>query len=117
MNIFLKVILTILVFLAISSGVTKILLMPQDVEFFGNYGFTNSMLIAYGVAQLIGGILLIIQKTRIYGAVIVAITFLISAVVLILAGNILFTIITIVAIIMLGMIIGPCLRKDKHLPA
>ncbi len=117
MNIFLKVILTILVFLAISSGVTKILLMPQDVEFFGNYGFTNPMLIAYGVAQLIGGILLIIQNTRIYGAVIVAITFLISAVVLILAGNILFTIITFVAIIMLGMIIRQCFKKEKHLPA
>lgn len=65
MSNFLKVILTILVFLAISSGVTKIMLMPQDVEFFGNYGFTNSILIAYGVAQLIGGILLIHSKNKI----------------------------------------------------
>jgi hypothetical protein len=48
MNLFLNVILIILVLLAISSGATKIMLMQQDVEFFGNYGFTNSMLITYG---------------------------------------------------------------------
>ena len=47
------------------------MLMPQDVEFFGKYGFTNPILIAYGAAQVIGGILLIIQKARFVGAVIV----------------------------------------------
>jgi len=49
MEIFYNVILFILVFLAISSGITKIMLMQQDLEFFGNYGFTNPILITYGV--------------------------------------------------------------------
>ena len=48
MKIVLNIILAILVFLALAAGVTKIMLMPQDVEFFGKYGFTNSILIAYG---------------------------------------------------------------------
>lgn len=113
MSILLKVNLAILVFLAVSSGVTKIMLMPQDVEFFGNYGFTSPVLMAYGVAQLIGGILLIIQKTRFVGAVIVIITFLVSAVVLIMAGNIPFTIFTFVAMIMLAVVMKQSLKKEE----
>lgn len=111
MSTLLKVNLAILVLLATSSGVTKVILMPQDVEFFSNYGFTNPILIAYGAIQVIGGILLIIQKTRFLGAVIVAITFLISAVVLIMAGNIPFTIFTFVALLMLGVVMKQSLKK------
>lgn len=96
MKIFFYIILAILVFLAISSGVTKILLMPQDVEFFGQYGFSNPILIAYGLTQLVGGIILAIPKTRVIGTAIVAVTFLISAVVLFLSGNIPITIVTLV---------------------
>ena len=117
MKIFLNVILAILVFLAISSGVTKIMLMPQDVEFFAAYGFTNPILIAYGATQLIGGILLIIQKTRFFGAVVVAITFFISAVVLIIAGNVLFTIFSFIALTMLGVIMRQSLKRAKQIPA
>ncbi len=117
MNILLKIILVVLIFLAISSGVTKIMLMPQDAEFFGKYGFTSIILIAYGAAQLIGGIFLIIQKTRFIGSVIVAITFLISAVVLIMDNNILFTIITFVAVAMLGVVMKQSLKREKPVPS
>jgi hypothetical protein len=60
------------------SGVTKISLMQQDVEFFGKYGLSDPMLIAFGATQLIGGILMSFKKTRFSGAAIVAITFLAS---------------------------------------
>ncbi len=60
-------ILAILALLAVSSGITKILLMPQDVDFFGKYGFSNPLLIAYGSVQLLGGFLLAFTKTRFAG--------------------------------------------------
>jgi hypothetical protein len=104
MKIFLYIVLTILVFLALSSGITKIILMPEDVEFFGQYGFTNPVLIAYGGVQLIGGILLAMPKTRVIGALVVALTFLVSAVVLALAGNIPVTIVTLVCVFLLIVI-------------
>jgi len=113
MNILFKVILGILVFLAVSSGVTKIMLMPQDVVFFGKYGFTHVILMAYGATQFIGGIMMIIRKTRFLGAVIVAITFLISAVVLVMEENILFTIVTFVAVALLGLVMKQSLNKEK----
>ena len=104
MKIVFTVILAVLVFLAVSSGITKIVLMQQDVDFFGKYGFTNPILIAYGAVQLIGGILLPFKKTRFAGAAIVAATFLISLVVLLMEGNILVSIATIVATLLLGVV-------------
>ena len=101
MKIFYYVVLALLVFLAISSGIPKVMLMEQDVEFFSQYGFTNSILIAFGVAHIVGGVLLAIPKTREVGAIIVGVLFLISAVVLILSGNIAVAIVTGVAIVLL----------------
>ncbi len=49
--------------------------MQQDSRVFGQYGFNNPFLIGFGIVQLFGGILLAIPKTRVVGAVIVAITF------------------------------------------
>lgn len=89
------------------------MLMPQDAEFFGKYGFTNTILIVFGATQLIGGILLIIKKTRFIGAVIVAITFLISAIILIMEKNIPVVIITFIAVAMLGVVMKQSLKKEK----
>jgi len=114
MKIFLKIILVIIVFLATSSGITKIILMQQDVEFFGKYGFSNPILISYGAAQLLGAILLLLAKTRIVGAVLVAITFLISAVLLGLEGNIPLTIITLIFVLLLGAIIKQTLNNKTQ---
>jgi len=91
------IILVILIFLAVSSGITKVTLMQQDIDFFGKYGFTNSILVVYGLTQIVGGILLALRKTRFAGAAIVAITFLISLVVLLMEGNIPVSIATVVA--------------------
>ena len=104
MKIAFYIVLTILVFLAVSSGITKIMLMQQDVEMFGQYGFNNPILIAFGVTQLVGGILLAWPRHRVTGAVVVAITFLVSAIVLVLAGNIPLAAITVLFVLLLGFI-------------
>ncbi len=114
MKIFINIILFILVFLAVSSGITKVMLMQQDVDFFGSYGFTNPILIMYGVIQLVGGALLAFPKTRIIGAVIVALTFLISAVVLAMAGNIPVTIVTLVCVLLLVLVIKQSPGRDSQ---
>ncbi|MDX2416331.1 MAG: DoxX family protein [Xanthomonadales bacterium] len=98
------IILVVLVLLAVSSGVTKILLMQQDVDFFGKYGFSDPILVIYGLVQLIGGLLLVFTKTRFVGAAIVAVTFLISLVVILVEGNIPVGIITVITILLLGVI-------------
>jgi len=96
--------LAILTLLAVSSGITKILLMPQDVLFFGKYGFSDPLLIAYGSVQLLGGFLLVFTKTRFAGAAIVAVTFLISLALLLMEGNVPVSIVTAVATLLLVVV-------------
>lgn len=98
------IILVILILLAVSSGITKILLMQQDVEFFGKYGFSNPILVTFGLIQLIGGLLLVFSRTRFVGAVVVAITFLVSLVVILMEGNIPVGIATVIATLLLGVV-------------
>jgi len=113
MRIAFLVILAILILLAVSSGMTKILLMQQDVEFFGRYGFSNPALIAFGAVQLVGGILLPFKKTRFTGAAIVASTFLVSLVVLMMDGNIPVSIVTLIATLLLLVVMKLNWQSDS----
>ncbi len=51
MKLAFAILLAILTFLAVSSGVMKVMLVQQDVEFFGRYGFSDAMLIAFGIVH------------------------------------------------------------------
>lgn len=104
MKVFFYSAVVLLVLLAVSSGITKILLMPQDVEFFGKYGFSHPLLIAFGTLQVVGGIFLSVSKTRLIGALIVACSFLVSAVVLVVSGDILLALVTCLFIAVLGFV-------------
>jgi hypothetical protein len=104
MKIALAILLIVLALLAVSSGMSKILLMQQEVEFFGRYGFSTPMLIVFGAVQLIGGILMPFKKTRFAGAAIVAGTFLVSLAMLLIAGNIAISIVTLIATLLLFVV-------------
>ena len=104
-HVFMIVILTVLVLLAVSSGVAKILLMVQEVAFFGAYGFTNAMIIAFGATQLIGGFLLVFHKSRLIGAALVGITFAISAILLVMDGNFPLAVITVAMMVLLFWVV------------
>lgn len=104
MQILFYVLLILIVLLAIASGVAKILLMPQEVAFFGELGFNNALLIGFGVVQCIAGILLAITKTRLIGAGLIAITFLVSAIVLFVAGNVPMALLTLVFVAALAWV-------------
>jgi hypothetical protein len=62
------------------------------------------MLIIFGIVQVAGGVSMILFKTRMYGAIIVAITFLFSLVVLLLAGSFVPAVITMIATVLLILV-------------
>ena len=41
--------------LSIAAGAAKITLVPDEVEFLGQFGFTNTLTIFFGIAQLASG--------------------------------------------------------------
>ena len=101
--------LAMLVLLSVSSGVVKVMQMPQEVAFFAIIGFSKSILIAFGAIQIVSGLMMIHPKTRFAGALIVYVTFLISAVPLVLAEHRLLVMLTVVVIVLLGLV----MRKTR----
>ncbi|MBT8081130.1 MAG: DoxX family protein [Gammaproteobacteria bacterium] len=104
MKIAFSILLLLLTALAVLSGIAKIALIPNDVEFFGRYGFSDFMLITFGAVQLTGGILLPWKRTRLVGSTVVALTFLVSLTILIVDGNIPVSIVTAVATLLLFVV-------------
>ena len=90
--------------LSIAAGGAKIALVPEEVAFLSQFGFTTALTMSYGAVQILGGLLLIIPKTRFYGAIITAIAFAMSAVLLLVAGNIAFAGVSVVPVILAGFI-------------
>ncbi len=82
------ILLGILILLSIATGLTKLIQMPEEMELFRNAGFTDISILIFGAIQVVGGILLIPKKTRRYGAIIMAITFVIATIVVFMKGMI-----------------------------
>ena len=87
MNTQAKIFLAILIVLSVASGITKVLLLPQDVEFFVRVGMTNGLLIFFGIVQIISGIALVFEKVRILGLAVFVVTFVFSTVLIFMDNN------------------------------
>lgn len=105
MKIFKIIILILLVGLGVSSGLAKIMLIPGEMDFFKGVGFSQTLLILFGIIQLIGGILLILKKMRKIGASVIAITFFASTILIFLSGKIVFGFFSILPILLAVVII------------
>lgn len=70
--------------LALLSGVSKVMLAPQETEFYYRFGMVGPLLIAFGGLQIIGGALMLVPRVRVYGLILVAVTFIASLVLLLI---------------------------------
>ena len=107
------VLLGVLILLSVSSGIIKIILMPQEVEFFGGAGFSNLLIVVYGATQIIGGMLLIPIRSRAWAAIFMAVNFMLSVVVIGLSGNIPFAVFSF-APVAISVFIGFVTLKARH---
>lgn len=80
MNTFLKINWILTIVLSLATGVFKILQQEEDIALFDKIGFNSVSTTLLGIVQLIGGILLIIPKTRKLGAYVMIPTFVIASV-------------------------------------
>ena len=86
--------------LSIMTGVVKLVRMDAEMEIFRNIGFSDPLTIAFGVVQLIGGLLLLPSKTTRLGAWIMVPTFVFATGVLLANGMIPFGISSVLFIAM-----------------
>lgn len=84
-------ILTVLIgLLSIAAGAAKIALVPEEVSFLSQFGFNSGLTIAFGVTQVLGGLLLVVPATRFFGALVSGLAFALSTVLLFADGNLAF---------------------------
>lgn len=84
------ILLGAVVLLSLATGITKLVRMPAEMELFGGAGFPDAATIAFGVVQVVGGLLLIVPATRRVGAVVMAVTFAVASGVVFANGMIVF---------------------------
>ncbi len=104
MKIFITVLAVILGLLSIAAGAAKITLVPEEAAFLRQSGFSDTPIIAFGLVQALGGALLVIPRTRAFGALICAAGFALSAALLLVAGNLAFGGVSLLPIVLCGLV-------------
>jgi hypothetical protein len=99
------VILVLLVLLGAAAGLAKITLVPPEVLFFKGLGLGTPVVVAFGALQIVGAALLVLQRTRLIGAIILDVTFTLSVVMIFMNGQIGFALFSVIPVIMAGFII------------
>ena len=104
MKIVITIVAVLIGLLSIAAGAAKIALVPEEVEFLSQFGFTPVLTVFFGTVQVLGGLLLVIPITRFYGSLIAAIAFALSAALLLVAGNVTFAGVSLVPVILASLI-------------
>ena len=86
-----RVIVTVLVYilaaLSVAAGIPKIMQMPQELGFLQSLRFPPIAVSVLGVVQVLGGVLLVFRKTRLPGATLAGLAFLVSSLAIFMGGN------------------------------
>lgn len=90
MKLTLTIITVLIGLLSLAAGFAKVALVPDEVEFLSRFGFSNTLIFAFGAAQIVAGVLLLAPKTRFPGAVAAGLLFAVSAALLMVDGNLAF---------------------------
>jgi hypothetical protein len=82
------IILAIVALLSLAAGAAKIMKAPQEVVFFESLGISLTLMVALGVVQAVAGVMALVPRIRKIGAAIAAICFVISAIMILMSGQI-----------------------------
>ncbi len=91
-------IIAIIALLSIAAGLAKVMQTQQEMEFLQGVGLSSVLIVAFGLVQISGGVLLVPRKTRMLGAVLAASALFVSTVLIFVGGNLLFGLVSILPI-------------------
>ena len=94
------IILAILGLLSLAAGAAKLMKAPQETTFFDSLGIDLTFMLLLGLSQVIGGIFIIAPKLRKIGAIVVAIAFSISTIMISMAGQVGFVLFSLLPVLL-----------------
>ncbi len=80
-------IISVVALLSIAAGLAKVMQTEQEMEFLQSFGLNSVLIIAFGMVQIVGGVLLVPSKTRMFGAVLATSAFIVSTILIFVGGN------------------------------
>lgn len=95
-----KIVLGLLGVMSLAAGAAKVLQVPEEAQFFAEAGIASSAMVIFGVVQIVAGVLLLLQVTRLAGALIAAIMFASSATMIFMTGNLQFGLVAALPVLM-----------------
>jgi len=98
-------IIAIIALLSIAAGLAKLMQAPAEMEFLQGLGLSSGLIMAFGLVQVVGGVLLAIKKTRMPGAILVTLAFAVSTILIFIGGNTVFGLFSILPVALAGLII------------
>jgi hypothetical protein len=112
-----SLIIAIIALLSIAAGLAKVMQTQQEMEFLQGVGLNSVMIVTFGLVQIAGGVLLVLRKTRMLGAVLAASALAVSTVLIFIGGNLAFGLVSILPIALACVIIYQSARTthDKSL--
>ena len=90
--------------LSVAAGLAKVLQSQHEIEFLQGLGLSIFVIMVFGLMQIIGGVLMAPEKTRMPGAVLVTLGFVVSTVLIFMGGNVTFGLISVIPAALAGMI-------------
>jgi len=101
-----KIVMTAIVgLLSIAAGAAKIMLVPEEAKFLAQFGFNDTLTVVFGLAQVIGGCLVAIPLTKLYGAGISTICFATSLAMILSTGNLAFAAVSVLPVLLSGFLL------------
>ena len=98
-------IVALLAILSIAAGLAKVMRTQQETEFLQGLGLSLSQIVVFGLVQIVGGILMVPKKTRMPGAILVALAFVVSTVLVFMGGNLAFGLFSVIPIALAAVMI------------
>ena len=104
----------LLALLGVVAGIAKMLQTPQEMAFFQDQlGFNAEAIMAFGLLQFVAGVMLVFKKTRLVGAALLGITLLLSSIVIFMAGQIGFGVVSLLPVLMADLVVWFEIKAKK----
>lgn len=107
------ILIALLVLFSIGAGLAKFFQVPQEIDLLQSAGLALIPIMALGILQVVGAVLVLIPRTRIVGCVLIAIALIIPAVLLFIGGNIKLGVLSLLSLILVAAVAYPSIKAKK----
>lgn len=104
MKLFNILIIVVVAILSIAAGLAKVMEAPQEMEFLQGAGLSPTLILAFGLAQILGGALLTTKRTRTMGAYLAAAGFAASTILILMNGSLSFGLVSAIPIALAAVV-------------